>query len=344
MNDDINGIREDVVATDTPELQALDRARTALRAGDGPGGEAELAEALRINPELPAALELRAIIACQKGDFDAGRKDFARITELQPDSAAAWLNLGKCLRDSGDPAAAIDNLKQANELEPELTDAQVLLGLSYRDSDQPDEALAQLEAAVRSAPDNLAGVSALALQYQEIGQHDQAMEQFTRARDLRPDLPHTHFNLGRAQLTANQLAEAEESFHHALTINHHYHDARLALAELAEKRGDEDTAINIYRRLTRRAPRVLHAHVALMRLLAQTRRRSDMRTQLSISGELLAESDFPAFWQAQLLALSGQTEQALAQLEQLAAKDEPTLDRSALASEIERVKQSLETS
>ncbi|MEM7704679.1 MAG: tetratricopeptide repeat protein [Pseudomonadota bacterium] len=343
MSDDINGAREDVVATDTPELQALDRARTALRAGDGATGEAELAEALSINPELPAALELRAIIACQKGDFDAGRQDFARITELQPDSATAWLNLGKCLRDSGDPAGATEKLEQAAALEPELADAQVLLGLALRDSGELDKALSQLETAVQSAPQNLAGVSALALQYQEMGRLDKALEQFTRARDLRQDLPHTHYNLGRALLSADRLSEAEESLHHALTINHHYHDARLALAELAEKRDDNDSAINIYRRLTRRAPRVLHAHVSLMRLLAETRRLSDMRTQLGISGELLAESDFPAFWQAQLLARSGQADQALEQLQQLAAKAEPALDRQALAAEIDQIKSSLDT-
>ncbi len=337
MNDEVNGQVEQTIATDAKELQALDRARDALSARDGEGAEKALAEALEINPELTAGIELRALIACQKGDFDSGLKDFQRLTELEPSSHTAWLNLGKCQRDSGDSTGAIQSLGRATEINPEQADAWVLLGLAQRDSGLEAEALATLQSTVQRSPRHLSAVSALALQYQSLGQQSEALAQFAAARDLAPTLPHTHYNLGRAQLEAGLLKEAGECFEQALTINHHYHQAKLGLAELAEQRGDADMAINIYRRLTRRVPNLHQAHVAMFRLLAAERRRSEFRNQLEFSQPLFAESDFPAFWQAQLLALQGQTDQALAALQALLDKPDALLDPSALQLEFDRI-------
>lgn len=284
------------------------------------------------------------MVACQKGDFEAGLQDFRELTVLEPSTDTAWLNLGKCQRDSGDSAGAIASLSRALEISPEMADAQILLGLSQRDSGDGDNALTTLEDAVQRHPQHLAGITALAMQYQSMGRAEDALAQFTTARDLQPTMPHTHYNLGRAQLEANQMPEARESFEQALTINHHYHQARLGLAELAQRQGDADTAINIYRRLTRRAPRLHQAHVSMMALLISERRASELQNQMDYSESLFAETDFPRFWQAELMALRGNTQRALEQLKLLREKPQPLLDPKALDNAIERLTPPTETS
>ncbi len=141
---------------------------------------------------------------------------------------------------------------------------------------------------------------------------EKALTLFARARDLKPDIAQTHYNLGRAQLYAGQLDPAEQSLQSALTLDHHYHPARLALGELAERRNQPDIALNLYRRLVRREPNFFPGQVEMMRLLAEERRLSEMQTHLTQLPDTLKGTVLETFWQAQIQARRGHSEQALA--------------------------------
>ena len=70
--------------------------------GDLDRATADLDEALRLNPNSPLALQMRASISQEKGDLDRAITDYTASLAAQPKSAAAFYGRGEAYRAKGD--------------------------------------------------------------------------------------------------------------------------------------------------------------------------------------------------------------------------------------------------
>ncbi len=70
-----------------------------------------------------------------------------------------------------------------------------------------------------------------------------AIKEFTAAAELLPRSAELHINIGKAHQRKGHLAEAKAAFEKALTVARDNVEARLALADLALKQGQADTAL-----------------------------------------------------------------------------------------------------
>ena len=102
----------------------------------------------------------------------------------------------------------------------------------------PALALAVPAGAQTAEQDYQAGVAA-----RLAGNPEEALRRLERAAEAEPGNADIHLQIGLAHLAANRLDAAEAAFRRTLELAPDYADARLGLARVAQRRGDEDAAL-----------------------------------------------------------------------------------------------------
>jgi YaiO family outer membrane protein len=98
--------------------------------------------------------------------------------------------------------------------------------------------LAVPAAAQTAEEDYQAGVAA-----RQAGDPDEALRRLGRAAEAAPANADIHLQLGLAYLALGRLDEADAAFRRVLALAPDYADARLGLARVAQRRGDQATAL-----------------------------------------------------------------------------------------------------
>ncbi|MDJ0653436.1 MAG: tetratricopeptide repeat protein [Xanthomonadales bacterium] len=298
----------------SPAQPLVEQAREAMNRGDVSATREALDQALAADPDHATALQLSGVLNCRMRQYTDGIAAFRRLTEVKPEKASSWFNLGKALNDARQFVESMDPLARALEIQPEHTAARVLLGLAQRETGDTEAAIESLRHAREQAPEDPAATSAMAAILGSEGKHDEAVNLFLEAVQHQPNLPDTHYNLGKGLLAraaaayaggqdnervGRDLAAGAESFRQALLIDSHFHDARLGLGEIAEARQDWFEAISHYRKVHQKRPRDLQATILLMRLLIAGGRVSEAAEHLAQITETAPEV-LRTFWSAQI--------------------------------------------
>ena len=134
-------------------------------------------------------------------------------------------------------ARAVQEGKKAVELSPYRVQAKETLGMVYRDI----QGLAQ-------------------------GALDWGIRMFSEALTLEPKNPVLLTELGKLQLSNNELDKAKESFNKALALKSDYVDAVVQLAILEEREGNTEGAIKRLEKLVNLNPYSVEAHFQLGRI------------------------------------------------------------------------------
>lgn len=95
--------------------------------------EAELAESLRLEPELNGALVSMSYLKLRNLDFQGAKEMLERAVARDPDSVEGRLNLGVARRGLGDYAGAMAEYERVLAREPSNPDALLNLGILYGD-------------------------------------------------------------------------------------------------------------------------------------------------------------------------------------------------------------------
>lgn len=95
--------------------------------------EAELAESLRLEPELNGALVSMSYLKLRNLDFQGAKEMLERAVARDPDSVEGRLNLGVARRGLGDYAGAKAEYERVLAKEPSHPDALLNLGILYGD-------------------------------------------------------------------------------------------------------------------------------------------------------------------------------------------------------------------
>jgi len=180
---------------------------------------AQLAEAVRLNPNSATAHNESGMALSRFVEVRAARQEFERALELDPGLAEAHVNLSLVLAQAGELAAAGDHLDRAIELQGsrrEAAYAHYLRAKIWAAQGQIDKAMDELERAVHLRPDyaeawsDLGGMRRLALE--SAG----AIEALQRAVALKPDDAVAQYRLGQLYLQDGHAFMAVEHLKQAL--------------------------------------------------------------------------------------------------------------------------------
>lgn len=256
-------------------------------------------QVLAADPDEPAALHLKGLVALQRGDATTARPLMERAVALRDDNPVWWRNLGVCRQSLGLPAEAIAAFRRAHALQPEpanvLALAKALLTAGdpagaipvlERPSAAPDAsfemlrlcgyaaalagnnelALARYQAARRLQPGDslvLSSLGSLLFRKGEFAKAEEALAELTR---LYPADASGWTARAGVALEANELERAQSCVARALALEPQRTAALLAQARIVEALGRIDEARAGYERVLALDPADSNAALALVRI------------------------------------------------------------------------------
>ena len=249
-----------------------------LLAGDGPGAEHALDEALRRNPKLAIALVAKADVEMARRDWRAARRLLERAWALAPNAGLIAYKLALAHRAAGDAESArrwLDRRGGANA-KPQLDDPLLLevaqLSLSARffvkagewalERGELREALAALENAVALAPD-AADIRLTHARLLEMAERPaEALRQVRHVIAAHPDNSKAWYRLAwllRRGTAPAETAEAAAAVRRSLTLEESL-PARTLAAAFAMRDGRHAVAARHYAVARQAAPDNAYVH------------------------------------------------------------------------------------
>jgi tetratricopeptide (TPR) repeat protein len=243
-------------ATDS-ELQKFTRAYEAAlnhyKAGDYSQAIAEFDAAQAINPKDSDVFNARGNVYLAMGDIEKALEDYNKAIELDDKFGSAYYNRGRANAAKGEYEKALEDFTFVISSVPRLAyDARVNKGVVYYRMGNSDLALAELDKAIETDPNqasaylNKATILNDAENFSEavdsfnraieidrnlgtaywgkgwaeykLGNYQTAIDSTQTAIELIPDRAALHFNLGLAQLAADQIEEAKNAYNAGINM------------------------------------------------------------------------------------------------------------------------------
>ena len=246
----------------------------AQQQGDAASAEAAYQQALRLQPEHPAALQLLGGLARQRGDNVKAEALLRRSLAADARQPHVWNNLGNLLLGIDRSDEALACYQRAIALHPaypdahynearalhaaaRLPEAAASLNRALSHAPQPtlsmlqlhaqiegdlghvDSALRTLEKALSVAPDHLGLLHNRAVLLQRRHRHEEALAAHDRAAALGLDAADAHYNRGNTLQSLGRHEEALQAYRAALSRDHGHVLAHFDLARLRWRLGDE---------------------------------------------------------------------------------------------------------
>jgi tetratricopeptide (TPR) repeat protein len=146
--------------------------------------EADLKQALRLNPKLPEAHYLLAQIAIFRSRLDEALALLREELAINPAHAMALYRVGDVYTRRLEWNAAIAALQQSLWINPYYSGSYILLGKAYSKTDQPAAAEDMLRRAIQYDPNNKSAHYLLAQLLQQAGRLEDAKREFAIAEKL----------------------------------------------------------------------------------------------------------------------------------------------------------------
>ena len=142
---------------------------------DWKGAEAEVQEAVRINPGYAPAHHYFADYLKAMGRFDEALSEIAKARELDPLNLAINTGVGHVLYLSRQYDRAIDQYRNAVSLDPNFTLTHIWFGRPYLEKGMYAEAISELETAVRLSGEGTLALAMLGHGLASAGRNEEAM-------------------------------------------------------------------------------------------------------------------------------------------------------------------------
>ncbi len=252
-------------AQSTDVVQAFEQVAALIRDDRFAEAEKELTKVLRLQPDLPVALNLMGSLRAKQGRLVEAESLLLHAVQGDKNFTGARMNLVYLYLLKRAPDKAITQLSEVLALEPENLDAKVLLGDAYLAKNDLQKAEENYLAALDNKLNNagalfgLAQISRLkgetrevaiylnrvgtlitsststdflykfALEAMQVGLFDEAKSALERAVQLKPKEPSYLLALGIAWLRKTDLFEAEKLFRRVLVMEPNNAQAQLHL-------------------------------------------------------------------------------------------------------------------
>lgn len=248
---------------------------TAQGAGRLEDARQAYAQALRLVPEHPTALQLLGLMARHQGQLEQARELMQRSLAVHPAQPHVWNNLANTLEALGDNDGALACLNRAVSLQAHYAEAHynrarllwaqgdaaqagsaLTLAMEHSASAQPAhwallaqirDAAEGLQAALRTLSQGLQRVGEhptllhdQAVLLQRMARHDEALRCHERAAALGLHAADAHYNRGNTLQSLGRLEEAEQAYVQALQESPGHRLAHYDLARLLWRQARED--------------------------------------------------------------------------------------------------------
>ncbi len=174
--------------------------------------------ALRVNPNVPAALFNHGLVLDALKRHEEALASYEKALALQPAYAEAHHNRGVALRGLKHPAEALVSFERALSLRPDYVEAHNQRGYALQELGRPTEALASYEIVLAIQPDNARALYNRGSVLRDLDRSAEAVASYDQALAIKPDYVEALNNRGLALLDLQRPAEALASFERALAI------------------------------------------------------------------------------------------------------------------------------
>jgi tetratricopeptide (TPR) repeat protein len=284
--------------------------------------QADPAEA---QPQIQQLYE-EAQAARARGDLSLAEDKYVEVIRLSPQLANAYHNLGIVYFMQRKYRQSTNVLEKAVKLSPRLAGAHVILGLDYYQLYESQKAVNALQAALRLNPSDTNALLYLGKSQIQMRDYRSAAKTLERLVDSKPADPEGLYTLSLSYMkllleSVNRLGEAApQSYLFSLIM-----------AQDAEARNDDETAISKYREALalRARPEAVGIHYALGSVYARTGKYEEAAEEFKRELEI-NPNDSLALWKLGELALRTDPQEARHYLERAVTLN-PDLPQAALA-------------
>ena len=147
--------------------------------------EAELQQALALEPKLPQAHYILGEIRLVHGNADQAVDQFKQEIALNPDSSTAYYKLGDAYTRRSEWPAAVSSLQKSIWLNPDFSGPYILLGRSYLKLGQAANAEGVLRHAVQVDPRNYSAHYLLGQTLMQEGRTDEGRQMLEESQKLK---------------------------------------------------------------------------------------------------------------------------------------------------------------
>jgi tetratricopeptide (TPR) repeat protein len=171
----------------------------------------------------------------------------AELLKADPHHAAALYVLGCALTMQGRAGEAIAPLEAASG-DHDNPECDTVLAIALRQVGRHEDAVGRLKLTIKRYPAHAAAFNELGYLLVLMGRYDEAADVLTQGLQIAPTLPQLSIQLGYAELSRRNCANAKVAFARALDISPHSHDALFGMAKAHQELGENEAAVDYFRR------------------------------------------------------------------------------------------------
>jgi len=202
----------------------------------------------------PASMNLAQLDMLQK-DYATARRRYDAVLAKEPTNVSAMLGLSRIEFIGNNSQEGVRWLERAKTTDPAAWMPRLLLVRHRLAGGEVQAAITELTDARRKQPDNPAVLVMLGQVQLANGQPADAIASYRQWVKLQPESSAARANLGIAMEAAGDLQGAEENLAKALALNPDNPDAIYGQGTLELRRGRPAQALELARRLEKRAPK-----------------------------------------------------------------------------------------
>ena len=274
-----------VCAQSDDVVQAFEQVAAMIRDNRLAEADKELTRVLRLQPDLPVALNLMGSLRAKQGRFVEAESLFLRAVQNDKNFTGARMNLVYLYLLKRAPDKAIPQLNEVIALEPQNLEAKVLLGDAYLAKNDLQKAEESYLSALDNKLDNAGALFGLAQISRAKGEQREVMIYLNRVGTLLTDSTATDF-LYKFALEAMRVGlfdEAKSALERAVQLKPREPSYLLALGIAWLRKTDLFEAEKIFRRVLELQPNNAQAQLHLGYVLLNQKKYAEARTWLEKS-------------------------------------------------------------
>lgn len=252
--------------------------------------EKELTNVLKVQPNLPVALNLMGSVRAKQGRLDEAETLFLRAVQNDKSYNGARMNLVYLYLIKRAPDKAIPQLNEVLALEPANTVARVVLGDAYLAANDLQRAEENYLAVLDSKLDNAAALFGLAQISRAKGEMREAAIYLNRVSQLTAEArsPDFLYKFAFEAMRVGMFDEAKSALERAVEVKPKEPQYLLALGIAWLRKGDLFEAEKLFRRLLELQPNNAQGQLHLGYVLLNQKKYTEARTWLEKSARTSA--------------------------------------------------------
>ncbi len=289
-----------------------------LRLGKLGEAQKSFAEAIKLEPRQPLFRMRLAEIYLRQARLDAAAKEYNAVINLDPGSFDAHYNLGRAYLIQKSCKKALAQFGKAEELSSSHPEVAINIVDAHFCAGNEADAKVKAERVQRQWWDSPQVLYSLGLVMFKNGSYESADRALARAWELLPNETEIGMQVVRCKLARRSFPEALTTLQTLRNSTAPTDKTEVLLGEAYSGLGDNDSAIEAFRRATRLNPRSASAHLALGRQLFESSDLDDALSHLREAHRLAPSDAAAAISLAQVMAKGGQFKEVIGLLESYA--------------------------